>query len=329
MPLTFEKIDFVLEWNYHILQCNIMDHNGPLAPLDSAGGRRELYNFFSVQEGGALPAPSQGPPASARVSAMIHLAMIEAYNCITGVFGSYYDDLSHCGGADNSGASMQVAVAKAAHDVIVAVYAHLDKCLTYTEDALQDTMARESNSEAMETAMTIGSQVAAKVLDERSEDGYGGDDPYLLLNCTEYTPKGEPGYHNVDPENPQQGFLSPCFGEMGPMTMSKRELDDFMASAPPGWNEDGTMDLNNSEYLAAVMQVKSLGRFRGGTEGEIPLDDETYITANVSSAGPVSCVEVYTAHRDTPTSYSSHTQFWSANGSPKTGTRRSKWGGYN
>ena len=105
-----EKHDVCLEWNKVLFNVNIMDHNGP---LDNNPGR-SLYWLESVEEGGK-PAITQGPPAAARAAAMTHMAMFEAYNCISGKYHSYFgdDDFSQC-----TGASMEVAVAQAARDVM-------------------------------------------------------------------------------------------------------------------------------------------------------------------------------------------------------------------
>ena len=50
--------------------------------------------------------------------------------------------------------------------------------------------------------------------------------------------------------------------------------------------------VSSSYLMAPSFQVKRLGGFRGGMEGEVPTSDQSYIIGN----------------------------FWSANGSPKTGT---------
>mmetsp|Transcript_24974 Transcript_24974/g.37739 ORF Transcript_24974/g.37739 Transcript_24974/m.37739 type:complete len:325 (+) Transcript_24974:1-975(+) len=85
---------------------------------------------------------------------------------------------------------------------------------------------------------------------------------------------------------------------MEPFLLEREELMQFQVEDAPGvtFNErtgEVKFDLNNTVYLAALMEVKELGVFRGGTSGDLaPTDDETMLIG----------------------------QYWSADGSPKIGT---------
>ena len=64
---SYSHGDVALEWNRVALQANILDHNGPIG---SGGGGRKLYwGYEDLLSGGYGPAPTQGPPGSARALA--------------------------------------------------------------------------------------------------------------------------------------------------------------------------------------------------------------------------------------------------------------------
>jgi len=71
-----------------------------------------------------------------------------------------------------------------------------------------------------------------------------------------YTPKRLPGYHDVDPNNPMQGFLAPGAGKMKPFSMSSEEIIEMKAPAPPGM-KGSFFQPNDPEYVASLEQVRA------------------------------------------------------------------------
>ncbi len=241
-------VDVILEWNAVALEANARDHTAPDVPADQLSD-------------------SQGPPASARVLAIVHAAMFDAYNSIDRRYAPYLTQVP-----DAEGASIDAAVARAAHDTLMAL---IPTEAEFYDDALQQTLDRVADGLGKSQGIIVGSAVAEAILELRSND-------QDWLRGT-YTPTGEPGNHNVDPLNADQGFIGPNVGMLLPFGVS--DVTEFRAPTPPA--------LDSAEYAQAFEEVKVLGVFRGGDSGDTaPADDETYVIAN----------------------------FWSYNGSPFIGT---------
>jgi len=87
----------------------------------------------------------------------------------------------------------------------------------------------------------VGAYVAKKLLKARKHDG-------SLINPP-YVPNGKPGVHDVDPLNPNQGFLTPGWGDVKPFALD--DSFNFMPLPPP--------TLGSKEYAVAFNDVKKLG----------------------------------------------------------------------
>ncbi|OYW23526.1 MAG: hypothetical protein B7Z55_03465, partial [Planctomycetales bacterium 12-60-4] len=243
-------VDVILEWNAIALEANVLDHNGP-------------------EGNGADLSGTQGPPASARVLGIVHAAMFDAYNSVDPKYDPYLIQVPLA-----RGASADAAVAKAAHDVLTAL---IPAGKPMYDIALLKTLKRVASPIQKIRGLLIGAEVAQNILALRSGDIV---DP---ADLPDYVPTGAPGNHDVDPNNPGQGFISPGFGAVPPFGVP--DITVFRAPPPPA--------LDSMEYADAFNEVKALGIFRGGNSGAVaPTDDETYVIAN----------------------------YWSYNGSPGTGT---------
>jgi hypothetical protein len=209
-----KPVDVILEWNAIALQANAIDHSGPDVP----------GNQLSV---------TQGPPASARVLAIVHAAMFDACNSIDDRYTPYLVQVETPGGA-----SKEAAVAQAAHDTLVALYPWGEDVF---DDALETTLDRVTNEQKKNDGIAVGASVAAQILALRENDGA---DEYV-----EYQPIHKPGYHDVDPLNPDQNFISPHFGDVTPFAVPNIVL--FRAPPPPA--------LTSEEYTFAFHEVARLG----------------------------------------------------------------------
>lgn len=242
------EVDVILEWNDVALRANAFDHTGPDVPGN------QLSN-------------TQGPPASARVLAMVHVAMFDAYNSIDTRCAPYATNVNAA-----PGASIDAAVAQAAHDTLAAL---IPAGAPIYAAALQKTFQRVPDLAARASGVSVGQAVAQAILLARA-----GDTAWLGGT---YTPLVGPGFHNVDPTNPAQNFISPLAGGLTPFGVVS--VAPYRASAPP--------PITSWRYARAFNQVRNLGKFRGGNSGTVvPTTDETYVVAN----------------------------YWSYNGSPGTGT---------
>jgi hypothetical protein len=135
----------LLQWNEIAIDASGLDHT----PGVPGSGR-----IFGEQ---------LGPGRSSRAMAIVHIAMFDAVNAITGGYQSY-TGLA----AAPHGTSMDAAIAVAAHDTLVALFpsqrASFDKLL------VEDLNLIEGDS-AKTRGIDLGRQAAAAILALRANDG--------------------------------------------------------------------------------------------------------------------------------------------------------------
>ena len=322
--------DVVLENNYMAEMANIMDHNGAIAE-DNAQGI-----FMNTQSANKQQPASQGPAGSAHALAITHVSMFEAYNCIV----KKYQSLSIDMGIDcDDDASINVAIASSSFYIMngignyTGIYEHNTEITNMVDESYNNTLQRETNDIAREKGIDIGEKIALMIFENRKDDGFMPDNPYRV-GCS-YTPTNEPGTHREDIFNVGQGYEGVCAGNMTPWGMSLEENRMYRPKPPPGYDNGIAYDLNNSDYIKSLLQVKELGYDRNVPDtfpvepGEmVPTEDECYVMANVSLSSFFSdlmCIYLLCS----PSSSSSHVctyffshsnKHWSANGSPHTGT---------
>ncbi len=201
-------IDPILEWNAVALQANAVDHTLP-------GGTQT------------------GPTRTARALAIVHVAMFDSLNSIARHFTPYRTMV-----ADAHGASIDAAVAQAAHDTLAALYPNQQAAFAA---ALSETLARVPDGFREEQGVKVGHTVAQSILAARANDGSDVDPPYA--------PVPGPGVHVVDPFHPNQGFYAPGYGDVPPFALTSST--QFPAPPPPA--------LSSPQYAAAFQEVKTLG----------------------------------------------------------------------
>jgi hypothetical protein len=202
-------VDPILEWNAVTLQVNQTSYSG-------SDGNDQA-----------------GPTRSSRAMAIVHAAMFDAWNSINNRYTPY---LTMAPNADN--ASDEAAVAQAAHDTLVALY---PRQRTFIDAALTQTLNRVPNGTREERGIAVGQFVAQQLLQSRAHDGSEVPGSYV--------PDGQPGHHQADPLNPNQGFLGPAWGDVTPFTIPS--IEAIPTRTVPG--------LNTLEYALAYNQVKVLG----------------------------------------------------------------------
>lgn len=178
--------------------------------------------------------PKQGGPGrTSRSLAIMHAAMFDAVNSIVGGFKPYaaYWPVT--------GASLDAAVAQAAHDTLAALYpgqAHVFAA------KLKSFLLPIPKGTPRNKGIELGAFVASQVLSAREDDGW--DDSPTYVEGT------DPGDHRADPLNPQQGYLGPGWGYVTPFGVGE-DMAFFIADPPP--------PLGSPEYAAAFNDVKALG----------------------------------------------------------------------
>lgn len=205
------QIDPILEWNLIALDAAAEDCNYP-----------------------ELGKEQPGPTRTARGLAMVHAAMFDAANSIVPQYQPY---LIHIPGA--RGASLDAAVARAAHDVLVALYPRQTPIF---DEKLAESLGRIRRPVERMRGQMVGAIAARIILWARQNDGSDDDMPY--------EPGMLPGDHRADPLHPDQGYLTPLWGKVTPFAITSPE--DFPITPPP--------PLDSPEYSEAYNEVKEVGR---------------------------------------------------------------------
>jgi PAP2 superfamily len=185
-----------------------------------------------------LRVPSAVGPPQARVLAIMHVAMHDAINSITGEYETYRPPASA-----PFGASAVAAGAAAAHRVLVTL---LPSSMIPDYDAALLASLDGIPEPERSWGVNVGEDVASRLLAERSHDGFSVVVPY--------TPGSGPGAWV--PTLPLFApALLPGFGQVVPFALSRG--DQFRPDGPP--------QLTSDEYAADVNEVQLRGDVNGET----------------------------------------------------------------
>jgi hypothetical protein len=219
-PTASEATRQVYAWNALALEANALDHT-PVAPGE--------LRVFGEQ---------LGPPRSARALAIVHLAMFDALNAVVGRYPSY-SGLPRAAPRTSSAA----AVARAAHDALVALYpsqaTRLDAALARHLDRIPDGAAKANGSD-------LGRRAASAILAMRANDESDYPDPIVGVD---FFPSDAPGKWRPDPVSQVPVALGAYWDEVRPFVV--RSVADFRSPPPPRLTSDA--------YTAAFNEVKALG----------------------------------------------------------------------
>jgi hypothetical protein len=225
--------DACLLWNSYMLQAQANDYTPSI-----------------------VATPDQpGPTNTARAFAIISAGVYDAVNSIDPLYTPYLTLVPNA-----QGASIDAAVGTAAHDTMVALFPHQQAAI---DDELTAFLAGIPDGRAKGLGIQVGSITAANILAARANDGSN--------NTQSYVPLPYPGYHQVDPLHPNQGFLSPQWGEVRPFVLDSS--NQFRAD-DVGLDPQARLDfLNSSEYTVAYNEVMAYG----AKDSTIRTPDETQI----------------------------------------------------
>ena len=174
-----------------------------------------------------------------RHQAMMHIAMHDALNAIDPRFDQY----AYFG--RSNGADPIAAAAKAAHDVLVAVYPAQQATL---DAELATWLATVPNGSGKTKALTLGAKAAAAIVTLRQNDGTDVD-----LLSPNYTPGTQPGDYQFVP--PYDFAFAEDLRYATPFGLESPE--QFRVPAPPA--------LTSRTYAKAYNEVKSVGAINSTT----------------------------------------------------------------
>jgi len=174
-----------------------------------------------------------------RHQAMMHIAMHDALNAIDPRFDQY----AYFGRSDD--ANPTAAAAKAAHDVLVAVYPAQQAAM---DAELATWLAKVPNGSGKTKALTLGAKAAAAIVALRHGDGTNVD-----LVSPSYRPGTQPGDYQFVP--PYDFTLAQNLRYATPFGLKSPK--QFRVPAPP--------PLTSGTYAKAYNEVKSVGAINSTT----------------------------------------------------------------
>ena len=212
-------------------------------------GMAHHWNEMAINASGldhTQPAPGEtrifgeqlGPARASRAMAIVHIAVFDAVNAITGKYRSYTGIPPAKGST-----SMSAAIAEAAHNTLVSLYPSQKKSM---DAQLADDLAHMPDGVAKTNGIHLGQQAAAAILQLRANDGSDHPEPRIGVD---FFPIFKPGKWRQDPISRIPVALGARWSEVKPFVMES--ADQFRVPAPPS--------LRSHEYAVAFNEARFLG----------------------------------------------------------------------
>lgn len=179
-----------------------------------------------------------GPARAARAMAIVHIAMFEAINAIERKYESYVGLPKY-----QRPASLRVALAKAAHDALAAMF---PSQTTFFDENLNRELRQESDVELKKNGLELGTLAAHLILTKRLNDGSNHSEPVIGVD---YFPSDQPGAWRMDPISNRPVAMGARWHEVKPFVILSAE--QFRAPPPPA--------LTSASYTAAFFETKKVG----------------------------------------------------------------------
>lgn len=186
----------------------------------------------------AIRTAQTAPPLASRNMAMVHAAIYDSVNGITGSYNPYFVNQTA-----PIGASPEAAAAAAAHRVLINLYPNQQATF---DVALTASLADLTDGPSEDAGVAYGHSVADAILLERSTDGSN--------QTVNYTSGTEPGDWQPTPPN----FAPPLYPSWGSVT-------PFAMTDGSQFRPDGPPALDSQEYATDYNQVKALGKIDSST----------------------------------------------------------------
>jgi hypothetical protein len=220
LPPPLDPSDRLRHWNQIAIDASGLDHT-PTGPGDSRVFGEQL-----------------GPGRSSRAIAIVHIAVHDAINAIGGRYATYT-------GIQRASplASVDAAIARAAHDTLVAMF---PSQRTQLDRDLADDLARIPNLPIKTQGIDAGRRAAAAILALSANDGSDFEEPRMGEG---YIPGDEPGIWRQDPISLIPVALGASWGQVRPFVLTSGQ--QFRAPAPPA--------MTSAAYSAAYGEAARLG----------------------------------------------------------------------
>jgi hypothetical protein len=180
-----------------------------------------------------------GPGRSSRAMAIVHIAMFDAMTAIAGGYRGYTGIAPAA-----AGASIDAAIAQAAHDTLIAMYP--SQAASF-DARLAEDLATIPLRRGRVAGVEVGRRAAAAILELRAHDGSHHSEPGME---TDFVPSDEAGKWRQDPVSQIPVALGAKWGKVA-MFSPLREPSRFRVPPPPA--------MDSIEYAVAFNEVKRLG----------------------------------------------------------------------
>jgi hypothetical protein len=220
-PRATETLERLLRWNQIAIDASGLDHT-PVQP-----GEERVFG------------EQLGPGRSSRAMAIVHIAMFDAVNAIAGGYRGYAGV-----GPAAENASMDAAIAQAAHDTLVAVFP--SQAATFDQQLAEDLDDIRVGGRHKEQGVEVGRRAAAAILALRATDGSQHAEPQVGVD---HMPSNEPGHWRQDPVSEIPLAMGAHWGEVTPFVLQSGR--QFRVPPPPA--------MTSAEYAAAFEEVKQFG----------------------------------------------------------------------
>jgi len=197
----------------------------------------EIALQAAVNDYSLAPGYRIGPTRLGRAMAIVQAAVYDSVNSIDLRYTPYLIKVPA-----PVGASMDAAVAQAAHDTLVAMFPNQQP---YFDSELASSLVGIPMIPAVE-GVAVGSAVASYILTVRAHDGSQKDAVGQPVN---YTYGQRPGQWRADPLHPNAMPLTPDWGSVTPFGIPSAAR--FLPPPPPA--------LNSLAYATAYEEVKTIG----------------------------------------------------------------------
>ncbi len=218
----------VRRWNKIAIDASGLDHT-PVPPGDSRVFGEQL-----------------GPGRSSRAMAIVHIAIFDAINAISGGCRTY------TGIHPDPAASMDSAIVIAAHDTLAALFpSQSSKFETLMNIDLSAMPVGQGNAKAK--GIALGHTAANAILALRANDGSQIPDPHVGVD---FIPSLLPGMWRQDPISLLGLAMGAYWGDVQPFVLASSS--QYRAPVPPALNSPEYTSAY-PEYTSAYDDVKSIG----------------------------------------------------------------------
>jgi hypothetical protein len=176
----------------------------------------------------------QPPPLQMRFAAIMHLAVFEAVNAVTGEYDSTLDSVNA-----SAGASAEAAAVSAAHRVLSGYF---PEHAAEFDAARAQSLARIPDGPARANGIVVGETAAKAVMATRENDGSEKSESYLPGSA-------QPGEWQPTAECPPTGGVFLHWSKVKPFVI--RSAEQFRSAPPP--------HLRSARYARAYQEVMEMG----------------------------------------------------------------------